>query len=115
MTLLGISTAVLSAAASIPWTRDHADAFRQARERRQPVLLQFTGPGCGGRSAPGAVDSLGRPVHETSLTDCERMQADVWESASVAERASRFEPVLVDGGDPELRVRYQVVRMPTVL
>jgi len=115
LTLLAIFAAVLSAGASIPWTRDHPDAFRQARERRRPILLQFTGPGCGARSAPGTVDSLGRPVHETSLTDCERMQADVWENATIAERAARFEPVLVDGGDPELRVRYQVVRMPTVL
>jgi tetratricopeptide (TPR) repeat protein len=99
----------------IEWRRDHRQAFAEAQERRQPVLLQFRGPGCFAPTQPGTVDTLGRPIHDTRLSDCDLMQADVWERAVVAEQAARFQALLVDGGDPALRVRYQVVRVPTVL
>jgi hypothetical protein len=107
--------AVAEQPSGITWTRDHRRAFNEARERRQPVLVQFRGAGCDLPTAPGTVDSLGRPVHDTRLSDCDLMQVDVWENADVVDRTRRFQPVLVDGGDPELRVKYQVVRVPTVL
>lgn len=120
MKLLALLLAILmpaleQASGGVAWTRDHRAAFAQAQERRQPILIQFRGPGCAAPTAPGTVDALGRPLHDTSLSDCDLMQVDVWEKADVTQRATRFQPVLVDGGDPELRVRYQVVRMPTVL
>jgi tetratricopeptide (TPR) repeat protein len=128
MTLLLVPALLLASAeptSGIAWTRDHRRAFLEARERRQPVLLQFRGAGCELPSAPGAVDSrdisgtrasgVDRPVHDTRLSDCDLMQVDVWEKPEVAERTRRFQTVLVDGADPDLRVRYQVVRMPTVL
>ena len=43
------------------------------------------------------------------------MQQDVWESEAVTTAAERFTPIVVDGGDRTLQVRYQVVRTPTTL
>jgi hypothetical protein len=43
------------------------------------------------------------------------MQQEVWESARIARAAQRYLPVLADGGDQALNVKYQVVVNPTTL
>jgi hypothetical protein len=43
------------------------------------------------------------------------MQEDVWESPLVTPLTERFVPLVLDGGDTTMEVRYQAVRMPTTL
>jgi hypothetical protein len=43
------------------------------------------------------------------------MQQDVWESAEIVKPAQPYIPVVLDGGDRTLQVRYQAVRMPTTV
>ena len=105
---------VTAAGAGISWTRDHVQAFREAEERRAPVLVVFQGSDCGRRSAPGEIDR-GLPAHDTALTDCERMQQDVWDSPRITEASARFIAVLADGGDRTLQTRYQVIVNPSAL
>jgi len=107
--------AALGDTSRIAWTRDYVKAQAEARERRQPLLFQFRGENCGLTSVPGQTDEKGRPAHDTQLSPCDLMQADVWESPAVVEAAERFQAVLADGGDRTLQTRYQVVRHPTLL
>lgn len=111
-------------AANIEWSRDFARVFAEAAERGRPVLIDFRGASCGGRSAPGAMEiragtglagGVSRPVQQTDLSDCDLMQQEVWGAPRIAVVAERFLPVLVDGGDQTLNVKYQVVAMPTTL
>ena len=53
--------------------------------------------------------------HQEGLSDCDLMQNDVWESPDTLKAVERYFPVIVDGGDRTLQVRYQAVRMPTTL
>jgi hypothetical protein len=108
----------------LSWSRDNGQAFIQAEERGAPVLIQFRGQNCGGRSTPGATEDRGgtgmaggisRPQHATELTDCDLMQQEVWESARIARAAERYLSVLADSGDQTLNVKYQVVVNPTTL
>jgi hypothetical protein len=112
-TVLGL-LAVL-AAAGVPWTRDYGRAFADAEEQRRPLLVFFREE-CGGGNRPQNPLEAGGPiVHQEGLSECDLMQQDVWEAPEVVEAASRFVPVLVDGGDRTLQVRYQAVRMPTTI
>jgi len=112
-------------ASSVAWTRDYTKAFSEAEEQRRPVLLFFRN-NCGGGSTPtnpldvkvpqarGAAS--GGPIeHQEGLSACDRMQDDVWENAAIVSLTERFLPVVLDGGDATLEVRYQAVRMPTTL
>lgn len=106
---------VLAAAPSIPWSRDAGAAYAQAGEKARPLLLFFR-ENCGGGNLPQNPIAAGGPIaHQEGPSPCDRMQQDVWENELVVEAAARFTPVLVDGGDQTLAVRYQVVRMPTTL
>jgi len=111
-------------AANIEWSRDFSRMFAEAAERGRPVLIDFRGGSCGGRSAPGALETragtglaggMSRPVQQTDLNDCDLMQQEVWGAPRIAAAAERFLPVLVDGGDQTLNVQYQVVATPTTL
>lgn len=106
---------LLAAGPSIPWTRDFTTGYAQAEERSRPVLVFFR-TDCGGGNTPQNPVTAGGPVtHQEGLSPCDRMQQDVWEHASIVAAAERFTPVLIDGGDQTLAVRYQVVRTPTTL
>jgi hypothetical protein len=118
MIVSALFATILAAAPSIPWGRDYTMAFTEAEEQRRPVLLFFASD-CGGGSAgnqPINPIAVGGPIeHQEGLSACERMQQDVWEDGAVVGAAQRFLPVLVDGGDRTLQVRYQAVRMPTMV
>ena len=110
--------------AKLSWSRDYDRAFTEAEERGAPVLIHFRGPNCGGRSGPGATEDragtgqstgISRPRHDTELSDCDLMQQEVWDNGRIAVAAQRFLPVLTDGGDQTLNVKYQVIVNPTTL
>jgi hypothetical protein len=105
----------LLAGSGVSWTRDYARAFSSAEERRRPVLLFFR-ENCGGGNLPQNPIAADGPIeHQEGLSSCDLMQQDVWEHESVIAAAERFNPVVIDGGDQTLQVRYQVVRAPTTL
>ncbi|HEV7502203.1 MAG TPA: tetratricopeptide repeat protein, partial [Vicinamibacteria bacterium] len=84
-------------------------------EQRRPLLLFFRN-NCGGGDVPTNPIAVGGPVeHQEGLSQCDRMQDDVWESAPAAALAERYLAVVVDGGDATLETRYQVVKTPTTL
>jgi hypothetical protein len=106
---------ILALAAGVPWTRDYTRAMADAEEHGRPVLFFFRA-GCGGGNLPQNPIDVGGPIeHQEGLSPCDRMQDDVWEDAAVVHAAARFVPVVVDGGDQTLEVRYQAVRKPTTL
>lgn len=106
---------LLAAAPSVPWTRDYTRAFALAGEQRRPLLLFFRN-NCGGGNTPTNPVDVGGPIeHQEGLSPCDRMQDDVWESPLVIPLTERFVPLVLDGGDTTLEVRYQAVRMPTTL
>jgi hypothetical protein len=98
----------------VSWTRDYTQAFADAEEQRRPVLLFFRAE-CGGGNAPQNPIVTGPIQHQEGLSDCDLMQSDVWESPETLKAVERYVPVLVDGGDRTLQVRYQAIRMPTTL
>jgi hypothetical protein len=101
--------------AGIPWTQDYGQAFAQAERQGRPVLVFFRAD-CGGGNRPQNPIEVGGPItHQEGLSECDLMQHDVWEAAEVAKTAERFLPVVVEGGDRTLQVRYQAVRMPTTV
>jgi hypothetical protein len=107
--------AALAPASSVAWTRDYTRAFAEAEEKSRPVLLFFRN-NCGGGNIPVNPIAAGGPIeHQEGLSACDRMQDDVWESASIVAMTERYLPVVVDGGDATLETRYQAVRMPTTL
>jgi hypothetical protein len=111
------SLLVLLAAAGpgVPWTRDYVKAFSTAEEHRRPVLLFFREE-CGGGNLPqNPIEAGGPIVHQEGHSDCDLMNNDVWENRDIVDTASRFVPVMLEGGDRTLQVRYQAVRMPTTL
>jgi hypothetical protein len=113
-----VAAATMAAAPSVPWTRDYTRTFTDAEEQRRPVQLFFATHSGGGFTGNQPVNPLaaGGPIeHQEGLSACERMQQDVWEDAGIVGTAQRFLPVLVDGGDRTLQVRYQAVRMPTMV
>jgi hypothetical protein len=118
-----LTAAALGTGPVIPWSRDYTRAFAEAEERRVPVLVHFRGDACGRPTAPGATESRGgargagisRPLHDTELSDCDLMQQNVLENATVVEMARRYVPILVGPGDETLNTRYQVVVNPTTL
>jgi hypothetical protein len=116
MFLLAALPAVLlwAAGPGVPWTRDYTRAFADAEEQRRPILLFFRAD-CGGGNRPQNPIESGPIEHQEGLSDCDLMQQDVWESAEIIKSTGRYVPVLVDGGDRTLQVRYQAVRMPTTL
>jgi hypothetical protein len=108
-------SSLLAAAPAVAWTRDYTKAFAQAEEQRRPLLLFFRN-NCGGGNTPTNPVDIGGPIqHQEGLSPCDRMQEDVWESPLVLPLTERFLPVVLDGGDATLEVRYQAVRMPTTL
>jgi tetratricopeptide (TPR) repeat protein len=110
-----LPVAVLLLFAGVPWTPDYGQAFAQAEGQRRPVLVFFRGD-CGGGNRPQNPIEVGGPItHQEGLSECDLMQQDVWEAADVAKAAERFLPVVVEGGDRTLQVRYQAIRMPTTL
>jgi hypothetical protein len=115
--ILAIGALALLAAPGpgISWTRDYGKAFAAAEEGRRPLLLFFR-ENCGGGNRPQNPIAAEGPIeHQEGLSSCDLMQHDVWEHESVIAAAGRFAPVVVDGGDQTLQVRYQVVRTPTTL
>jgi hypothetical protein len=113
--MIALAALLAASAAGVPWTRDYTVAFADAEEKRRPVLLFFRAD-CGGGNRPQNPVEVGGPIeHQEGLSDCDLMQQDVWENADVARAAERYVPVVVDGGDRTLQVRYQAVRMPTTL
>jgi hypothetical protein len=98
----------------VSWTRDYTRAFADAEEQRRPVLVFFRAE-CGGGNAPQNPIVTGPIQHQEGLSDCDLMQNDVWESADTLKAVERYVPVIVDGGDRTLQVRYQAIRMPTTL
>lgn len=105
----------LLAAAGLPWTGDYVKALASAEEQRRPLLFFFRYD-CGGGNRPQDPVAAEGPIeHQEGLSSCDLMQHDVWEHESVIAAAGRFSPVVVDGGDQTLQVRYQVVRTPTTL
>jgi hypothetical protein len=110
-----IPLALAALAASVPWVRDYVKAFASSEEQRRPLLLFFR-EDCGGGNRPQNPIEVGGPIeHQEGLSSCDLMQQDVWESEAVVAAAERFTPIVVDGGDRTLQVRYQVVRTPTTL
>jgi hypothetical protein len=111
----GVLALVAAAGPGISWTRDYNKAFAAAEEGRRPLLLFFR-ENCGGGNRPqNPVTAEGPIEHQEGLSSCDLMQHDVWEHEAVIAAAGRFSPVVVDGGDETLQVRYQVVRTPTTL
>jgi hypothetical protein len=114
-------------AEKIPWTGDRAAAFAQAGETRGPLLILFTGPECGIKSAAGdPVSGGGSMLPAQDFQDrCELLEADVLSSPDVVAAAARFVPVQSSEGllrrariseaDDTLNRRYHVVNIPTVL
>jgi hypothetical protein len=102
------------AGAGVSWTRDYTRAFADAEEQRRPVLLFFRAE-CGGGNTPQNPIVTGPIQHQEGLSDCDLMQNDVWESPDTLKAVERYVPVIVDGGDRTLQVRYQAIRMPTTL
>ena len=103
------------AASSVPWVRDYVKALASSDEQRRPLLFFFR-EDCGGGNRPQNPNEVGGPIeHQEGLSSCDLMQQDVWESEAVVTASQRFTPVVVDGGDRTLQVRYQVVRTPTTL
>jgi hypothetical protein len=98
----------------LSWTRDYTRAFADAEEQGRPVLLFFRTE-CGGGNTPQNPIVTGRVEHQEGLSDCDLMQQDVWESEEIVKAAQRYIPVVLDGGDRTLQVRYQAVRMPTTV
>jgi len=120
--LTAILMTAVAAGPSIAWSKDYTHAFAEAEERRAPLLVHFRGDACGRPSAPGSTESRGasrggmsRPLHDTELSDCDLMEQDVLENATVVQLAGRFVPVFVGTGDETLNTRYQVVVNPTTL
>ena len=110
-----LPVAVLLLFAGVPWTQDYGQAFAQAEGQGRPLLVFFRGD-CGGGNRPQNPIEVGGPItHQEGLSECDLMQQDVWEAADVAKAAERFLPVVVEGGDRTLHVRYQAIRMPTTL
>ena len=102
-------------ASGVPWVRDYVRAFASSEEQRRPLLLFFR-EDCGGGNRPQNPIEVGGPIeHQEGLSSCDLMQQDVWETEAVTAAAERFTPIVVDGGDRTLQVRYQVVRAPTTL
>lgn len=123
-TLLAVLLLQTDAKPKLQWSRDYEQAFTQAEERRAPVLIHFRGQNCGTRGAPGAMEDRGgagmaggitRRQTGADLTDCDLMEQEVWETERIARSAQRFLPVLADGGDQALNVKYQVIVNPTTL
>lgn len=115
MVVLAPLLALLAAAGpGVSWTRDYSRAFAEAEEQRRPLLLFFRAD-CGGGNQPQDVNAGGPVQHQEGLSDCDLMQQDVWETADIVKATTRYVPVVVDGGDRTLQVRYQAVRMPTTL
>jgi hypothetical protein len=108
--------ALLAVAGSgVSWTRDYVRAFAGSEEQRRPVLLFFR-DNCGGGNRPQNPIDVGGPIeHQEGLSSCDLMQQDVWEDQAVVAATGRFTPLVVDGGDQTLEVRYQVIRTPTTL
>src|SRR5687768_6577984 len=113
-------TAVLAPGApapAIPWRKDIPQALGEAEERRLPLLIRFDVDPCGRYVLPGETDELGRRVQgEIDLSECDRMQRDVWSSSAIAQSSARFVPILT--GDTALRTlnkRYNVLSTPTLL
>jgi hypothetical protein len=110
-----VFSALVAAGPPVAWTRDYSRAFALAEEERRPLLLFFRN-NCGGGNTPTNPVDVGGPIqHQEGLSACDRMQDDVWESPLVLPLTERFLPVVLDGGDATLEVRYQAVRMPTTL
>jgi hypothetical protein len=110
-----LASAVLAAGPGVAWTRDYTKAFTRAEEERRPLLLFFRN-NCGGGNVPTNPVAVGGPIeHQEGLSQCDRMQDDVWENSAVVPLTDRFLPVVLDGGDATLEVRYQAVRTPTTL
>src|SRR5262245_30386804 len=113
--LASLLLSVLAGGPGIAWTHDYSKAFVDAQEQRRPLLLFFR-KNCGGGSVPTNPVDVGGPIeHQEGLSHCDRMQDDVWENAAVIPLTERYIPLLIDGGDATLEVRYQAVRMPTTL
>ena len=115
-----VLTAMLAPAAqtpAIPWRKDIPQSLAEAEERRRPLLIRFDVDPCGRYVLPGETDELGRRVQgEIDLTECDRMERDVWSSPAIAQSSARFVTILT--GDTALRTlnkRYNVVSTPTVL
>jgi len=109
-----VTLAVLTGS-GVPWGRDYVKAFASSEEQRRPLLFFFR-QDCGGGNRPQNPIEVGGPIeHQEGLSSCDLMQQDVWESEAVVAAAERFTPIVVDGGDQSLQVRYQVVRTPTTL
>jgi hypothetical protein len=118
MLVAALVAASLAAGPSVAWSRDYTKTFTDAEEQRRPVLLFFAsdcGSGITGNQPVNPIAAGGPIEHQEGLSACERMQEDVWEDAGVVGAADRFLPILVDGGDRTLQVRYQAVRMPTMV
>jgi hypothetical protein len=106
--------AFLAAGPGVSWTRDYSKAFADAEELKRPLLVFFR-TDCGGGNKPQNPIETGPIVHQEGLSDCDLMQQDVWEDPLIVAATARFVPLLADGGDRTLNVRYQAVRMPTTL
>ncbi len=110
-----IVSAAFAAGPAVAWTRDYTKAFADAEEQGRPILLFFRN-NCGGGNLPQNPIDVGGPIqHQEGLSPCDRMQDDVWEYPALARLTERYLPVVLDGGDATLEVRYQAVRMPTTL
>ena len=106
---------LLAAGSGVSWTRDYKRAFASAEEQRHPLLLFFR-ENCGGGNRPqNPITAQGPIDHQEGLSECDLMQQDVWENDAVIAATGRFSPVVIDGGDQTLQVRYQVVRIPTTI
>lgn len=110
-----VPLALALAASGVPWVRDYVKAYTSSEEQKKPLLFFFR-EDCGGGNRPQNPIEVGGPIeHQEGLSSCDLMQQDVWETEAVATAAERFTPIVVDGGDRTLQVRYQVVRTPTTL
>jgi hypothetical protein len=111
-----VVAAALTAAdetAPIRWRQDIPQALTEAEEHGRPLLVRFQGTPCGRWILPGERDALGRRVQGDYITDCDRMENEVWSHASIMRAAARFVPVLTTLRT--LNDRYNVVTSPTVI
>ena len=101
----------------MPWTRDYTRAFADAEEQRRPLLLFFRERLRRAATGPQNPIAAGGPIeHQEGLVRLRPHAAGrLGERRTSSRPPSASLPVLVDGGDRTLQVRYQAVRMPTTL
>ena len=117
MVLAARVLSLLAAAGSgVSWTRDYTQGLRErggAAAAPAPLLPQRTAAAATVRRTPSSRKARSSTRRGSPpATSCSTTSGRTTRSSRPRDR---FSPVVIDGGDQTLQVRYQVVRTPTTL